>query len=85
MAIGISLALSVALTTTVAASGDAPVHGRYVATARCFDVAVGHIPGIPVVAIMRDDEDAIDAAVQRFADLGGVCLGAIDVSVVYIP
>jgi hypothetical protein len=89
MALGLSIALSVALGPNVGASGhtytDAPRHDVYAATARCWQVPSGRIPGVPVTAIMRDDEDAIDAALMRFDDLGMACLGAIDVSVVHIP
>jgi hypothetical protein len=60
MALGISLALGVALSANVGASGhtytDAPRHDVYAATARCFAVPSGRIPGIPVAAIMRDDD-----------------------------
>jgi hypothetical protein len=87
-AVGLLLCLSALLGASgeaVGASGDAPRHDVYAATARCWSVPPGRIAGTPVTSIMRDPDDAIDGALTRFDDLGLVCIGQIEVEVTYIP
>jgi hypothetical protein len=78
----VSILLSLVFSVSVAASGDAPVHDRYIATAHCITASFPR--GVPVSAVMRNDEDAIDAALQRIEDFGMQC-DRIAVEVVYLP